>query len=270
MNVNFSISNFATDINYRDRFLLNANAYSYFSFFANISLFYLHQRHKTALLTVLLFLMPILFIVISFVTQSRSGLVMIILINLIYWLFIAKKYNINPFLKLLRKLLTVSILIVLTLNFLNIYQNSRIKNRVDTSLNQGDARGSLIQQSLDVFYENPIVGVGLGQLPLYNNIGQFSHNSYVEILAEQGIIGGIFLFMLFFIPLKKSFQLFRRFPKNSIIRLNLLFFISFYIFNNVYPFYKFPFSMMYFFLIISYQNNIISSTTNRKSPIPIT
>src|SRR5690606_37137661 len=181
----------------------------------------------------------------------------------------AKKNRTNSILNLLRKLLTFSILIVLSLYFLNIYQNSRIKNRVDTSINQGDARGSLIEQSLNVFYENPIIGVGLGQLPLYTKKGQFSHNSYVEILAEQGIIGGIFLFMLFFIPLKKSLQLFKCFPKNPIFRLNLLFFVSFYIFNNIYPFYKFPFSMMYFFLMISYQNKIINITGKNNSPIYI-
>lgn len=260
---NFSFSDFATKVDYRDRFLLNANAYSYFSFFANISLFYLHQRYKSTLITSSLILLPPLFVMISFVTESRSGLLIIILINLIYWLFIAKMDQSNPVIKLGRKLIVIFVIVLFSIKVIDIYENSRIKNRVDTSLNRGDSRGTLISQSLDNFYSHPIIGVGLGQLPLYNSMGQFSHNSYVEILAEQGIIGGVFLFMLFYVPIKKSIQLYKLYPANPFIKLNLLFFVSFYLFNNIYPFYKFPFSMMYFFLIISIQNNINSTVNTR-------
>lgn len=262
INGNFSFSNFATKIDYRDRFLLNANAYSYFSFFANISLFYLHQRYKSKLLTISLILLPLLFIIISFVTQSRSGLLIVIFINLIYWLFIAKIDQTNPAINIGRKLIVIIAIVLISIKIIDIYENSRIKSRVDTSLNQGDSREKLIKESLDNFYKHPIIGVGLGQLTLYNEMGQFSHNTYVEILAEQGIIGGFFLFMLFYVPIRKSVRLFRLHPSNPIIKLNLLFFISFYLFNNIYPFYKFPFSMMYFFLIISVQNNIASKVNH--------
>jgi O-antigen ligase len=254
LNGNFSFTDFANRVDYRDRFLLNANAYSYFTYFANFSLLYLYERHKSFFIKVSLFVFPILFLIISFVTQSRSGLLMILLINSIYWIFINKPNSTNGLKRLLRRLIIFVSLMILAIQFLRVYQNSRIKSRVESSISQGDARGLLLQESLSVFGDHPIFGVGLGQLPLLTSSKQFSHNSYVEILAEQGIIGGIFLLILFFIPFLKSYSLFKRDTANPILKLNLLFFVTFLIYNNFYPFYKFPFSMMYFFLIISIQN----------------
>ena len=257
-NGNFSFSNFASKVDYRNRFMLNANMYSYMSFFANFSLFFLHQRYQSKLITILLLVLPILFLIISFVTQSRQGLILISLVNIVYWLFINVPRNNNSLKKTFRKIIIITALIGLSVKFVDVYQNSRIKNRIEGTTER-DSRGSLIANSIEVFTMYPILGVGLGQLPLLNKIGQFSHNSYVEILAEQGIIGGIMLLMLFGIPLKKCMTLFRHKPDDPYIRLLLLFFISFYFYNNIYVFYKFPFSMMYFFLVISMQNKLYSA-----------
>ncbi|ALM06784.1 hypothetical protein SB49_02415 [Sediminicola sp. YIK13] len=253
---NFNFSNFASKVDYRDRFLLNANAYSYFSFFANFSLIYLYQKYKSTLWMILLISLPLLFIIISFATQSRSGIFIIIIINLCYWFFINKINPSNKLKKIFRGILIFSIFIFIGIQFIKIYENSRIKNRIEVTGTKVDSREVLIYESLKVFGNNPFLGVGLGQLIYHNGIGQFSHNSYVEILAEQGIFGGILLLFLFGIPLIKCWRLIMLNPNDKVLKINLLFFICFYLFNNIYPFYKFTFSMMYFFMIISIQNKL--------------
>lgn len=259
----FSLQNFASEIVQRDKFLINANTYSYLMFFANFSLFYLFQKYKNKFLLILLIIIPVLFVIVSFVTQSRSGMLILILSNVIYWLLINKIEKPTKIQKLLRALTVILILFFLAFQFWGLYQNSTIKNRFDVTGNRIDARELLIIEAFDVFTENIIFGVGLDQIPNYTSIRQFSHNSYVEILAEQGIIGGVLLLLLFGLPLRQCIIYLLKNPKDMILKLNLLFLVMFYFYNIFYPFYKFGFSMLYFFLILSIQYKKIKEIKNK-------
>lgn len=258
----FSFQNFANEIVQRDKFLINANTYSYLMFFANFSLFYLFQKYKNRLLLVILIIIPLLFIIVSFVTQSRSGMLILILSNVIYWLVINRIEKPTKIQKLLRSISILLIFFFLAFQFWGLYKNSSIKSRVDVTGNRVDARELLIIETFDVFTENILFGVGLDQIPNYTSIRQFSHNSYVEILAEQGIIGGILLLLLFGLPLRLCLIYLLKNPKDMVLKLNLLFLIMFYFYNIFYPFYKFGFSMLYFFLIISVQFKKIDTLNN--------
>ncbi|WP_339629581.1 O-antigen ligase family protein [uncultured Maribacter sp.] len=259
----FSLQNFASEIVQRDKFLINANTYSYLMFFANFSLFYLFQKYKRKFLLILLIIIPVLFVIVSFVTQSRSGMLILILSNVIYWLLINKIEKPTKIQKLLRSLTVILILFFLAFQFWGLYKNSTIKNRFDVTGNRVDARELLIIEAFDVFTENIIFGVGLDQIPNYTSIRQFSHNSYVEILAEQGIIGGVLLLLLFGLPLRQCIIYLLKNPKDMILKLNLLFLVMFYFYNIFYPFYKFGFSMLYFFLILSIQYKKIKEIENK-------
>ncbi|WP_158657042.1 O-antigen ligase family protein [Maribacter cobaltidurans] len=201
--------------------------------------------------------------VITFTTQSRAGLLLVILINLSFWLFINKPKKLSKLKSLGRKFLIGLALVLFALQFINIYQGSRIQQRVSQTDTKKDPRELLVKEGLEVFSENPIIGVGLGQFPLYSKYGLFTHNSYTEILAEQGIVGGILLLILYLIPTLQSFRNYRNDPENPFFKFYLTFFIIFLLYNNAYVFYKFPFSMMYFFLIISLQKRC-TTYFNRK------
>lgn len=246
-------TSFASAIDYRDRFMLNANAYSYFCVFGNFSLFYLYLKFKNKILLILLLILPILFLVIAFTTQSRAGLLLLLFINLSFWLFVNKNETSNSIKKIFRSIVIIGVLVFGSIQLVKIYEGSRIQNRVVKTVNEKDSREVLFKEGLETFADNSLFGVGLGQFPFYSKYHLFTHNSYSEILAEQGIFGGILLFALFLIPSHRSIVNYRRDPKNPIYRLYLLFFIVFLIYNNAYVFYKFPFSMMYFFLMICLQ-----------------
>ncbi len=262
INGNLDLTNFASNAGRRDRFLLNANFYSYISYFANISLFYLYLKNKNKLLLIALIVLPIFFIIVSFTTQSRSGILFILFINVTFWLII----NQNNYrgLKGKFKIIFISIsLILLSFQFINIYSNSQVKNRVSNTV--VDSREVLVKEAINVFIENPIFGVGLGQFPYYNTYGLFSHNSYTEIMSEHGIIGLILLLILFLNPFFKSLKNFKHNISDPRIKLNVLFFFTFLLYNNAYVFYKATYAMMYFFLIISIQNNFNQKNHNIKS-----
>lgn len=260
---NFKLFGFETGKIGRDKFIYNANYYSYVCYFANFSLFYLHLKYKNIITTSSLIILPILFIILTFITQSRAGLLLIIFINGLFWFIIDKSTKTNIFYRLSKNFLIILATVIFSLQLINTYQNSQIKNRMDKSAD--DPRGDLAQQAMAVFADHPFIGVGLGQFPRYNKSGLFSHNSYTEILAEHGVIGGILLLILFGIPTFKSLKNLRLDSKNSFNRLNFLFFTTFILYNNAYVFYKANFAMLFFFLIVSIQNN--SSEGEKKTQL---
>ena len=141
-----------------------------------------------------------------------------------------------------------------------MYNDSFLKLRIETSINEGDAREKLASNAIDVFASHPFTGVGPGQFYLYSyNHTSFSHNSFTEIAANMGIIGLILFLLLLFSPLFKEIKnyLYNKGDK-SIIKLNILFFLSFILINNIYVFYLTTYGMMFFFLIVMIQkkNNI--------------
>lgn len=64
-------------------------------------------------------------------------------------------------------------------------------------------RALMIQSAMNVFYDNPIFGVGLDNFRFFNAVRlTYSHNNFVEIAANLGILGFIayywvFLYILF-------------------------------------------------------------------------
>jgi O-antigen ligase len=64
---------------------------------------------------------------------------------------------------------------------------------------ESDSRGLLIAVALELFIENPFFGVGLMQVAANNSRGAYSHNDYVEILSNFGLIGAAIYFPIFII-----------------------------------------------------------------------
>lgn len=242
----------------RDVFMLNANSYSYYSFFANISLFVLFLKFKNNITKILLLTLPIIFILISFATQSRSGLISIILSNIIFWLFINKAKYQNPLKKLALSLTTIVAVSFAVYQFVLLLLQSDFSKRLSVKEDSSQERTNIMIEGIDYFLQYPLSGVGIGQYPLYSKYGLFTHNSFVEAFAEQGIFAGILVLIIFIRPLVIAIHLFLRNKGNAEIKVQLLFFSIFALFNNFYVFYKFSFAMIFFFLMIAYQQNTIN------------
>lgn len=68
-----------------------------------------------------------------------------------------------------------------------------------------DKRSSLIEKGIDIFSENPVIGAGLGSFMFYDDDSFISHNDYILVLAEQGIIGLLIFIVLIFNYVKLSY-----------------------------------------------------------------
>jgi O-antigen ligase len=71
-----------------------------------------------------------------------------------------------------------------------------------------DGRVELYSQSLSLFGENPVFGNGIGSI--FHYLHSYSHNLFMDILAESGIFGLVLFIMVLVIFLKKLFVLFRQ------------------------------------------------------------
>lgn len=241
----------------RGQFDMNANVYSYFSYFANIALFYLIQITGKKIYITLSCVCLVLGVYLSFITASRSGILFTMLIGILYWIFIFNKFRINPFLRLL----IIMVLLAYGINNLyTIYNDSFLKLRVDLSVESGDARATLAKEAIYVFLNHPFTGVGPGQFYQYaSNRTSFSHNAYTEIAANMGIVGIILLLSLMVNPILKELKNPNKGDK-AVKKLNLLFFFSFLLINNIYVFYLTTYGMIFFFIIIMIQKKNINNT----------
>ena len=97
-------------------------------------------------------------------------------------------------------------------------------------------RLNFAQNSLEVFAQNPILGVGTGDFPNeYNRINQINspklpnttnpHNMYTLITMQLGLIGLVSMLSIFYYQIKLSFYASNKFMKDLGIGLPLMFLV---------------------------------------------
>ncbi len=241
----------------RSGFELNANTYSYYSFFALISSLYLIEFYKDKKYIILSIILSLLGIYLSFITASRSGLLFVVIPSVAYWLFIFRSSILSPGIKFL---LSGIFILLMAINIYKMYGNSYLKYRVDVSLESGDAREYLINESIEAIQNNFITGFGPGQLRYHIfNHSSFSHNSFTEITGDLGILGILLLLSIFLSPLIINIKMYFSGiykEENNILKLNILFFGLFLLYNNLYTFYQTIFGMVFFMTIVNIMKKI--------------
>lgn len=119
--------------------------------------------------------------------------------------------------------------------------NTRALGRIAESLvalRTGDdfsnGRNELYSSAIDAFLQHPILGIGIDNFTEYTGHHTAVHNSYLQILCEQGIVGG----MLFIVPLiaglVKSLKTFRanlKTDKRAVVCLGMFFQIYFVLYS---------------------------------------
>lgn len=160
---------------------------------------------------VIYFFMILSFIYVTMLAASRKSFVSILFIFLIwiinYWQY---SFSLKMVIKKLKNIALFSAFFVLSLLLLmEKYESTALFIRMTTFLTQEgmNTRLQLYRDAIDMWKDNPILGVGYGQFGVLNsftnNLGTFyySHSTYAELLSCTGIIG----FLIFFIPVIKKF-----------------------------------------------------------------
>jgi O-antigen ligase len=249
---------------------INANTFGYYGFNSIVSSFFLWQNFQNQIKVkfIIRFSLFVLFlssvfcsVVACFYAASRAGIILtllmasfLVLLRYLYPFSVKKIYT-------LILILILSIILFLTLK--SYFETSLLKERFQIETMKDESRYLLFVKGIEVGCQNPIFGVGPGNFILYNNDLQFSHSTFTELFANNGIVS-----LFLFIALLKYF-----YNKNKLIyargniyrRIALYFFaflILFIVYNLFYTFHLELFLMGFFYIVLATMENILVNEIN--------
>lgn len=217
---------------------LNANTMAYFTFYATFITYILGEIVNVAFLrriikVIFIFAIPLSFFVAIF-TASRQ--VLLIQIPLILFLLYNRYLHKT---KIVYKVVFIASAVVAVCAFLSkaqdMYDDSYLKVRNEESI-KDDVRHKLMIDGINVGFDNFFKGVGAGNYVRVSFNKHFSHNTYVELFANTGIIGVslyIYVLLLFISTQWKRYKE----TKDKMLLLFCLFGVIYAIDNFFYVFY---------------------------------
>lgn len=245
--------------------VLNSNLLAYMTFFMTFVIYTFPSVVNNELLQkgfrVLFIFSPILSFVVAILTGSRQ--VVIIQLPFIAILLYLRYMQGT---RLYIKVITVVLLLITSLFFLGkaaqIYEQSHLSARMELELDD-DPRTVHFYRAVRIGLSHPVMGVGPGNYRLYTYYKRsFSHSSYTEIFANNGVIGFILFVLIFYYYLMRQYSLFKKTKDRQFLFFMLFGF--FYALDNVfYVMHTAPWLISFFFLIDSqsqtyYRNNYLS------------
>ena len=137
------------------------------------------------------------------VTFSRGGFIGLAGSMVIMALKIGRR---NRLLVILVSLVVVAVFLALAPGNYGIRILSLFDSNLD-AVGSSTARQELLIRSLIVAARNPLVGVGMGNFPIYSIHDHVSHNAYTQVAAELGLAAAAFYTLFIVTPLKRLWQI---------------------------------------------------------------
>lgn len=178
----------------------------YISIFIILSFIKINYENNKIVKSVLLF---IAFLAL-FLTAKRSFLIFSIILFGIYYLFKEDKNKMNKVIKLF------GIAIICFIGFEIIKRIGVADLIIDKTQNLEEhsdltnGRNILWIKTIEMFLRYPIFGCGVDTIALF--VGEYTHNMYIQLLAETGIIGIILFIVAVIYSLKASIKIKKKNP----------------------------------------------------------
>lgn len=93
----------------------------------------------------------------------------------------------------------IGLIIFVYFRYVDMYleRSEALMNRMDQMDVDSQGRWGIILDTIRVWLENPILGVGLDNNRYHTHSGYYAHNSYAEVLACTGILGAALFYTMF-------------------------------------------------------------------------
>lgn len=236
---------------------LNANMFGYFGYFAIWSSFFIWRfsfknfqfTSKNRLLFLLIIMTSIAALAGSFYAASRGGIIMaLITLGLCFSFTYLFPFSKNTIVGLIILAAVFFIFVPIGMQY---YKGSFLEYRFNALDIQEQSRFKLLQMAFQVGSNNPVFGVGPGNFLFYTPTKHYSHSTYFEVFANNGIIGLLIFLYLFVSYFKMNKKLFQTDDKNEkrAAWYFIVFLITFGAYNIFYVFHTSLFLMAFFFLI---------------------
>lgn len=125
-----------------------------------------------------------------YLTHSRGGFIGFMLI-LAYFFYVKTKIKLKYY-------VPISLILLVAVVALKPQEEGRGLGESSTP-----ERIELLYQGIQMFKQNPVLGVGAGQFARSNPIHKTAHNIYLNTLAETGFIGMFIFILLYYLPIRE-------------------------------------------------------------------
>ena len=238
---------------------LNANTLAYHTFYVTFATYILgeitEKRRKKIYNLLFIFTIPLSFYT-ALLTASRQVLIIQIpLISILLFIRYLKDRDIK------RKFVVIFILIVAILSvlsfLLDIYADSALKSRNEMDVKE-DSRMELVKDAFNVGVEYFPFGVGPGNYLIHSRHKGFSHNTYLELFANEGIIGLFIYLLLMFRYVKTQWKRYQKY-KDKIFLAFFIFGVFFIVDGVFYSFYQHLWLISFFIIVTSHSETYYKS-----------
>ena len=172
--------------NYQNASYFLAFSYSYCFHYV----FFIKHDEKNRYINLLMLILLFVFAAGCLVGGGRGSFVYLVAITTFFVLRILKQSGRGNMRNIMLLLTSASIILYL-FSILNIFDSVGF-SRVQEGLTTDGTRNALWEKAIDVFFDSPILGSGLGSV--WWTVGFYSHNILSDLLAETGILGTVIFF----------------------------------------------------------------------------
>ena len=240
---------------------LNANMMGYYTFYLTFTIFILGEEFQRPILRKIFRLLFIGMIFVSYIVAiiTASRQILIIQIPLLAFLLYGRYIKgVSDFARFLFVILIAVLIFVSKDLVMDIYNNSLLKQRNEIEVGD-DTRVRIAKDAFRVGIEHFYIGVGNGNYVKYSPSNHFSHNTYLELFANTGIIGlSIYLYMLISY-LKLQYWRYKV-TEDKVFLYFILFFIIYCFYNIFYVFYPYQWLLAFFILVSSHSDSYFEET----------
>ena len=168
---------------------LNANTLAYHTFYATFAIYMLGEisfNGKRIYDILFILMLPLSFFTAIYTVSRQVLIIQLPLISILLYI----RYLKNNAIEKKFRFFFIAIFLLLTISpwVIDEYDNSYLKERNEINI-EDDSRTKLAKDALKVGFEYFPLGVGPGNYVVHSYNKHFSHNTYTELFANEGIVG---------------------------------------------------------------------------------
>lgn len=189
-----------------DNFSYNSNTIAILNVLGILTIIHWLKQVKKPVIRWGMFLFLALFLVVLVFTGSKKGL-----LGLLFGIFLFFYQRVKGRKKFERIFLGLVVVVaiiwcVMNISFLYDILGYRFDEMFQVLFKTGSGDGSsrnrvsLIQEAIAIWASHPVLGVGLNNFSMIQDIGEagyYAHNNYVELLADLGVVGFFLYYGMF-------------------------------------------------------------------------
>lgn len=232
---------------------LNANTFAYHTFYATFSSFILGELNiswRRIMRIIFLLMIPLSFFTAIFTASRQVLIIQIPLILILVYCRYFKSQSVKT--KFITLLIVIISFIVYFPKAMTIYSDSKLKERNEINLRE-DGRTLLLKDAIMIGNQHFPLGVGANNFVVYSYNKGFSHNTYLELYVNEGIVGVALYVYLMLLFLRTQWRRFKR----SKDLMYFYFFVAGFFFavdGLFYVFYPHLWSIGFFILVATHSD----------------